>query len=179
MIRSTQCEHPGKPLTTRRLKFPFPITHKEGTISCAGLLYPTTDLINNYSSVFLLILIMQDFSDYEFEKSIIRKAVKDIAFKSLRKKIQAAQEDRYLSTKMSKQFEGGYGNSGTQYLQQLWIARFRTYREHTLQKSCDSSLSGDDTLRPFDSIIIRLKSNPSNKPTISLAVMVFALQKNS
>ena len=162
MIRLTQCGHPGKPLTTRRSKSPFPATHKEGTISCAGLLCPPTDLINIlFFTVFLLILIMQDFSDYEFEKSIIRKAVKDIAFKYLRKEISSST-GRSISEHEDVEA----------IRRRLW-----QFRDSISSAALDSSLSGDDILRAFDSIIIRLKSNLSNKPTISLAVMVFALQK--
>lgn len=135
MIRLTQCGHSGQPPTTRRSKFPFPATHKEGATSSAGLRsHPPTDLANIFFfAVSLLILIMEDSSDYEFEEAITRKAVKDIASKSLEKIIQAAQEDRYLSKKTSKQLEWGHGSPGTQYLQQLWIARFQTFREHTLK----------------------------------------------
>lgn len=100
----------------RRSKFSFFAIQKEGITFYARLLFHfSTDLINflffisfllffTYSFIFIMTSqnvknVPLNFSNYKFEKLITHKAVKDIAFKSLKKIIEATQRDKYLSKK--------------------------------------------------------------------------------
>ena len=108
--------------------------------------------------------------NFEFEPPEASKAL-NVGRARIEKIIQEAQEDRYTTKKTAKQLEYGHGVAGTRYLQQLWTTRFDTFRKHTLQKSSESTPSGDDILRFFDGIIDKLGSK-EDKPAPSLHIIV-------
>ncbi len=136
------------------------------------------DVDSQLSSALSLVMASQEpwdadpinSSDFEFEPPEMSKAL-NVGRASIEKTIQEVQEDRYTTKKTAKQLEYGHGVARTRYLQQQWTIRFDTFRKHTLQKSTESTPSGDDILRFFDGIIDKLGSK-EDKPAPSLHTIV-------
>lgn len=63
-----------------------------------------------------------------------------------------------------KQLQYGHGAPGTQATQELWVTRFKTFRQITLKQSLDNPFCGDDLIRFFDSLIKRFGlAQPKNQ----------------
>ena len=73
--------------------------------------------------------------------------------KSIQEMLITAVDDRIASKREVKQLEFGRGAPGTQSAQSLWVRRFESFREHTLQQDPTQPYSGDDLIRFFSTII--------------------------
>ena len=95
---------------------------------------------------------------------------------SLEKITNAAQQDRYTTKRTAKHLEYGQGVASTQRGQQLWVARFNTFRKHTLQKTADLTPSGEHIFRFIDGMIDKVRPGSKDKPAINQNTMVVALK---
>jgi hypothetical protein len=67
--------------------------------------------------------------------------------------VQHAAEYRLASKKTVKQLQFGHGPPRTRQQQSVWTTRFEAFRIHALSQSLDTSFTGEDLIRFFDTII--------------------------
>ena len=81
--------------------------------------------------------------------------------------IEAAQVDRYESKKRFKGLKFGNGAPGTRDLQDRWIHRLDTFREHALKQDLSTAFTVQDLIRFFDGIIDNLESSIKDKTAVN------------